>query len=79
MKTNNLLLIGAVAIGAFLIYNRMKKNSNPPTGNETNPKPVSNPAVGKAVKINVCPTKEQMARTRYTEEGMAQLKAMGCI
>jgi hypothetical protein len=80
MKTNNLLLIGAVAIGAFLIYNKMKKNSNP-TGSETNPTPVSNtqPSVGKAVKMNVCPTKEQMARTRYTEEGMAQLKAMGCI
>lgn len=79
MKTKNLLLIGAVAIGVFLIYNKMKKNMNPPTGSETNPTPLSNPAVGKAVKMNVCPTKEQMARTRYTEEGMAQLKAMGCI
>ena len=81
MKTNNLLLIGAVAIGAFLIYNRMKKNSNPPTGNDTNPNPVSNtePAVGKAVKAFKCPTKERMARTKYTEEGLAQLKAMGCI
>jgi hypothetical protein len=81
MKTNNLLLIGAVAIGAFLIYNKMKKNSNPPTGSNTNTNPVSNtqPAVGKAVKMNVCPTKEKMARSRYTEEGMAQLKAMGCI
>jgi hypothetical protein len=81
MKTNNLLLIGAVSIGAFLIYNKMKKNSNPPMGSETKLTPVSNtqPAIGKAVKMNVCPTKEQMARTRYTEEGMAQLKAMGCI
>jgi hypothetical protein len=81
MKTNNLLFIGAVAIGAFLIYNRMKKNSNPPTGSEIKPTPVINtePAVGKSVKDFKCPTKEQMARSRYTEEGMAQLKAMGCI
>lgn len=79
MKTNNLLLIGAVAIGVFLIYNRIKKNTNPPTGNDTNPNPVSNPAVGKAVKAFKCPTKERMARTKYTEEQMAQLKAMGCI
>jgi hypothetical protein len=41
MKNNNLLLIGAVAIGAFLIYNKMKKNSNPPTDNEANPTPVT--------------------------------------
>jgi hypothetical protein len=81
MKTSNLLLIGVAAIGAFFIYNKMKKNSNPSTGSETNATPVSNtqPSVGKAIKMNVCPTKEQMARTRYTEEGMAQLKAMGCI
>jgi hypothetical protein len=79
MKTNNLLLIGAVAIGVYLIYNKMKKNSNPPTGNETNPTPVSNPAVGKADKAFKCPTKEEMARTRYTKEGIEQLKAMGCI
>jgi hypothetical protein len=81
MKTNNLLLIGAVAVGAFLIYNKMKNNSNPPTGSNTNPTPVSNtqPAVGKAVKINVCPTKEKMARSKYTKEGIEQLKAMGCI
>jgi hypothetical protein len=81
MKTNNLLLIGAVAIGAFIIYNRMKKNSNPPTGSETNPTPVSNtqPAVGKSVKMNNCPTKEQLASRRYTKEQMDELKAMGCI
>jgi hypothetical protein len=40
MKKNNLLIWGAVAIGAYLIYNKMKKNSNP-TGRELAPPPLS--------------------------------------
>jgi len=40
MKKNNLLIWGAVAIGIYLIYNKMKKNSNP-TGRELAPPPVS--------------------------------------
>jgi hypothetical protein len=40
MKKNNWILIGAVAIGVYLIYNKMKKNSNP-TGRELAPPPVS--------------------------------------
>ena len=81
MKKNNLLIIGAIAIGAYLIYNKMNKSNNKPTGNQTNPTPVSNtePSVGKSVKDFKCPTKEKMARTRYTKEGMEQLRAMGCI
>jgi hypothetical protein len=40
MKKTNWILIGAVAIGVYLIYNKMKKNSNP-TGRELAPPPVS--------------------------------------
>jgi hypothetical protein len=36
----NWLLWGAVAVGAYLIYNKMKKNSNP-TGRELAPPPSS--------------------------------------
>jgi hypothetical protein len=76
---NQYLIWGAVAVGAYLIYKKMGKPTD--NGKELAPPPVSNtqPAVGKAVKAFKCPTKEQMARSRYTEEGMAQLKAMGCI
>ena len=37
----NWLLWGAVAVGAYLLYKRMNKNSNP-TGRELAPPPVSN-------------------------------------
>lgn len=40
MKKNNLLIWGAIAIGVYLIYNKMKKNRNP-TGRELAPPAVS--------------------------------------
>ena len=30
------------------------------------------------VRPKGCPSKEQMARTKYTKEGMERLKALGC-
>lgn len=83
---NKYLIWGAVAIGAYLVWKKMY-NSNP-TGRELAPPPVSNPPISKppinvspakGVAFDRCPTKEQMARTRYTAEGIEQLKAMGCI
>ena len=31
-----------------------------------------------SVRPKGCPSKEQMARTKYTKEGMDKLKALGC-
>jgi hypothetical protein len=84
---NNLLLYGAVAVGAYLIYKKMQDNKNNPTGREIAPPPVSNtkpaprslPAQGRVNRDFVCPTKEQMARSRYTKEGMDYLREMGCL
>ena len=88
---NKYLIWGAVAIGAYLVWKKMN-NSNP-TGRELAPPPVSNPPISKppnnvSPKIddrsnthlpNGCPTKEFMARARYSAEGIEKLKAMGCI
>ena len=68
MKTNNLLLIGAVAIGAFLIYNRMKKNSNPPTGRELAPPPSSGGKPIPSVKPSV--TTSENTIQEETAEGI---------
>jgi hypothetical protein len=85
---NKWLLWGAVAVGAYLIYKKMSKGTTE-GGRELAPPPVSKPPVSKPpintspsvdnTKSFVCPTKEQMARTRYTAEGLEQLRAMGCI
>jgi hypothetical protein len=64
MKKNNWILIGAVAIGVYLIYNKMKKNSNP-TGRELAPPPVSN--IGKPKPI-VTETENTIAEE--TAEGL---------
>lgn len=83
---NQYLIWGAVAIGAYIVWKKMY-NSNP-TGRELAPPPVSNHPISKP-PINVspvkvtsrderCPTKEQMARTRYTAEGVKQLIEWGC-
>jgi hypothetical protein len=80
---NNLLLWGAVAVGAYLIYKKMQDNKNNPTDIDVAPTPVTKtqPAVGRAEGVATfkCPTKEQMARSRFTEEGIKALKAKGCI
>jgi hypothetical protein len=88
----NWILWGAVAVGAYLIYKRMNKDNGkeiapPPVGNTRPPstfgKPPINtsPVQGKAEGVSSfrCPTKEQMARTRYSQAQMEQLKEMGCI
>lgn len=62
MKKNNWILIGAVAIGVYLIYNKMKKNSNP-TGRELAPPPVS----GKPKPIV---TETENTITEETAEGL---------
>lgn len=88
---NKWLIYGAVAVGAYLIYKRMSKPTDngkelgpPPVGNvgkppiNTSPNPRSLPAE----RVNrdfVCPTKEKMARSRYTKEGMDYLREMGCL
>lgn len=89
---NNLLIWGAVAVGAYLIYKRMNKGNGkelapPPVGNttptfgkppvNTSPAPRSLPAE-RGDKFR-CPTKEQMARSRYSKEGMDYLREMGCL
>jgi hypothetical protein len=85
---NQYLIWGAVAVGAYLIYKKMGKPTD--NGKELAPPPVSKPPVSKPPintspaqgRVNrdfVCPTKEQMARTRYTAEGLEQLRANGCI
>lgn len=81
MKTKNLLIIGAVAVGAYLLYRRMNKTNENTSDNEVKTTPVNNtqPAFGKPVKMNNCPTREQLASRRYTKEQMDELKAMGCI
>jgi len=45
MKRNNLLLIGAVAIGAFLIYRKFRQDTTN-SGRELAPPPVAKP-IGK--------------------------------
>ena len=80
---NQYLIWGAVAVGAYLIYKKMGKPTD--NGKELAPPPVSkppintSPAQGRVNRDFVCPTKEQMARTRYTAEGIEQLRANGCI
>ena len=78
---NKWLIYGAVAVGAYLIYKKMSKDTGNDSGKELAPPPVSNtqPAVGKSVKMNNCPTKEQLASRRYTKEAIEELKAQGCI
>jgi hypothetical protein len=90
---NKWLIYGAVAVGAYLIYKRMNKGNGkelaPPPVSTTRPpstfgKPPINtsPAKGKAEGLPsgyVCPSKEQMARTRYSEAQMEQLKSYGCL
>ena len=91
---NQYLIWGAIAVGAYLIYKKMGKTTDNGNGKELAPPPVSKPPVSRPpvskpssitppytdnTKSFVCPTKEQMARTRYTAEGLEQLRAMGCI
>ena len=87
---NNLLLWGAVAVGAYLIYKKMQDNKNNPTGREIAPPPVSNtkPAPRSlpaerggrnAYLPNGCPTKETLASSRFTKAQMDKFREMGCL
>ena len=82
----NWLIIGAVAVGAYLIYKRMSKPTDngkelapPPVGNVSKTPINTSPAQGRVNRDFVCPTKEKMARTRYSESQMEQLRANGCL
>lgn len=89
----NWLLWGAVAVGAFLIYKRMNKGTTdsgrelapPPVVKPFGKPPVAKPPITATSSVNntkssfACPSKEQMARSRYTAEQMEQLRAMGCL
>jgi hypothetical protein len=83
---NKWLIYGAVAVGAYLIYKRMNKDTGdgkelapPPVGSVSKPPINTSPAQGRVNRDFVCPTKEQMARTRYTSQQMEQLRANGCL
>jgi hypothetical protein len=83
---NKWLIYGAVAVGAYLIYKRMSKPTDngkelapPPVGNVSKPPINTSPAQGRVNRDFVCPTKEKMARTRYTSQQMEQLRANGCL
>ena len=84
----NWILWGAVAVGAYLVWKRMSKD----TGKELAPPPVGNtrpsiekppintsPIKGSVNNDFVCPSKEKMARTRYSQSQMEQLRANGCL
>lgn len=90
---NKWLLWGAVAVGAYLIYKKMSKGTTE-GGRELAPPPVvkpfgkpsvSKPPINTSSSLDTtkssfaCPSKEQMARSRYTAEQMEQLRAMGCL
>jgi hypothetical protein len=93
---NNWLILGVVAVGAYLIYNRMSKPTDNGNGKEiapppvtfgkppvnTSPNPRSLPAErGQSNKYlpNGCPTKETLARTRYSQAQMDKFRALGCL
>jgi hypothetical protein len=87
---NKFILWGAVAVGAYLIWKRMNKDTGkelapPPVGNTRPPatfgKPPINtsPAQGRVNRDFVCPTKEQMARSRYTAEAQELFRINGCL
>jgi hypothetical protein len=67
MKTNNLLVWSAVAIGIYFIYNKMKKNSNP-TGRELAPPPSSGGKPIPSVKPSV--TTSENTIQEETAEGI---------
>ena len=91
---NNLLLYGAVAVGAYLIYKRMNKDTGngkelapppvtfgkPPVN--TSPNPRSLPAergVRNRYLPNGCPTKETLRSTRFAKAQMDKFREMGCL
>jgi hypothetical protein len=78
----NWIILGVVAIGGYIIWKKMKANNN--TNNDGNvvvdvPVNSEKPLVSKSLKMNNCPTKEQLASRRYTQAQMNELKAMGCL
>jgi hypothetical protein len=91
---NNWVILGLVAVGAYLIYKKM--NTDNGNGKEIAPPPVGNtkPPVntstyggslpserGQSNKYlpNGCPTKETLARTRYSQAQMDKFRALGCL
>ena len=89
----NWLLWGAVAVGAYLIYKKMSKptdngkelappadNSKPPVNTSSAPRSLPAERGGRNAYLpNGCPTKETLARSRYTKEAMDKFRVMGCL
>jgi hypothetical protein len=89
----NWLLWGAVAVGAYLIYKRMNKDTGkelapPPVGNTRPPstfgKPPKNTSPAKAKVQGLpsgyeCPSKDMLATRRYSRLEMEQLRVYGCL
>ena len=84
MKNKNIYIIlgGIIILGTiYYYYNKNKKIVASTDANSNNADVKSNVTPNNTTNVRPkdCPSKEELASSRYTKEGMDMLKAKGCL
>jgi hypothetical protein len=89
MKNKALMYVGIAVLG-YVAYKYFYKKPKKDDGKVIAPPPTTKPPLDLKPQMSLnpnnapkntsnCPSKEQLASARYSAEGMADLKARGCI
>jgi cellobiose-specific phosphotransferase system component IIC len=75
MNKKTMLIVGIIAVIGIAYY--MKKKRKVISADAVIP--TTETTIIKTEKMTNCPSKEVLAKSRYTKEAMDKLKAQGCV